>query len=279
MAERFLLACLAQDPALQSVPRPELFAGGAPPPKDRSSAVLALWLRSMRVLPPEQDAPEANRRDTARAVRHIPLNPDATGLAFPIPSDRFCDTVDLLADVSADGRQLRAGDDYLLDGLTISCRRPPGVPLDARILGEPASGYTERGAAEVRLVLRGWGPSSGTPDQQAVDADRALTRGIAALLIAVAGWDVADLVADDDAGLEIRILKPCARLCRVNRFPQRSDAADAPCAEAVLTITGELELTLARGAAPEPAGTINRIAVVAVTQSPSEQAHPLCDDR
>jgi hypothetical protein len=192
-------------------------------------------------------------------VRHLTLNPDTTARAFLIPSDRFCDKVDLLAEVWADGRQLRAGDDYLLDALTIRCLRPPGGPLAARILGAPASGYIERGAAEVRLVLRAWGPSSGTPDQQAAAADKALTRGIAALLIAVAGRDVADLTADDDAGLEIRILKPCARLCRVTKFPQRSDAVDTPCAEALLTITGELELTLARGAAPEPAGTIERV--------------------
>jgi hypothetical protein len=181
MAEGFLLACLAQDPALQSAPRPALVTGGAPPPRERSSAVLALWLRSMRALPPEPEAPEANRRDTARLVRHLTLYPDAMGCAFPIPSDRFCDKVDLLAEVSANGHQLRAGDDYLLDGLTICCRCPPGVPLDARILSKPASGYIERGAAEVQLVLRAWGPSSGTPDQQAAAADAALTRGIAAL--------------------------------------------------------------------------------------------------
>jgi hypothetical protein len=259
LAEQFLLARLAQDPALQTSPKPLLFAGGSPPPRDRSSGALAVWMRSMRVLPPEPGAPEANRRDAARLVRHLTLNPDATGRVFAIPSDSFYDKVDLLAEVSADGRLLRAGDDYLLDGLTIRCLHPPGAPLAARVLGVPATGYTERGAAEVRLVLRSWGPSGGTPGQQAAAADTALTRGIAALLIAVAGRDIADLVADEGAGLEIRILKPCARLCRVARPLQHSDATDTPCAEAVLTISGDLELTLARGSAPEPDGTIQRV--------------------
>jgi hypothetical protein len=202
-------------------------------------------------------------------VRHLTLNPDATGRAFLIPADSFYDKVDLLAEVSAGGRQLRAGDDYLLDRLTIRCLRPPGGPLVARILGEPVSGYTERGAAEVRLVLRAWGPPGGTPDQQAAAADTALTRGIAALLFAVAGQDVVGLAADDEAGLEIRILKPCARICSVTRFLQRSDAEETPCAEARLTISGELELTLARGAAPEPEGKIERVELAASNGEPA----------
>nr|WP_294526542.1 hypothetical protein [uncultured Rhodopila sp.] len=261
LAEQFLLARLARDPALQSDPKPVLFAGGAAPPTDRSSPALALWLRGMRVPPPEPDATEAARSDTARLVRHLTLDPDPTGRAFRIPPDSFYEKVDQLAEVWADGRQLRAGGDYQLDDLTIRCLRPPGGPLTVRILGDTVSGYTERRAAVIRLVLRGWGPSSGTPDQQGVAAGKALTRGVAALLVAMAGRDVADLAADEEAGLEMRLLKPRALLCSVARFPQRSDATDAPSAEAVLTISGELELTLTRGSAPEPLGTIERVEV------------------
>jgi hypothetical protein len=198
-------------------------------------------------------------------IRRLTLQPDSTGRNFALPAEGFDDKSDQIAELAADGRQLHPGGDYMLDGRTIRCLVNPGSVLVARVLGVAARGYTERCVADVELALVAWGAPDGSWDQQVAAADALLIRGVAVALEAIAGRDALDLAADEDAGFDLRLLQPRARLGSVSRMAQRTDTAGVPYVEAVLPLRGELELTLAHGE-PEAAGGV--IHQVTLDQTP-----------
>jgi hypothetical protein len=260
LIEQFLLGRLQVDPFMQHGVRPALLAGAVQPPKTGSAACLAVWARSLRSLSPDPVTEDPDRRETARVVRRLTLRPDSTGSGFALPADGFDDTTDQIAELAIDGRQLRAGGDYLLDGRTIRCLRNPGGALVARILGPPARGYVERCATEIELALIAWGAPDGAWDQQVAGSDALLTRGLAVALAAIAGRDVLDLAVEEDAGFELRLLQPRARLGAVSRTALHTDTATGvPSAEALLSLRGEMELTLAHGVPDAAAGEISQV--------------------
>ena len=258
LIEQFLLGRLQADPVLQRTPRPVLLAGVAGPPKTGSVASLAVWARALR----NAGTDDPDRREPARTVRRLTLQPDrqqdSAGRTFALPADEFDDRTDQIAELAAQGRQLRVGEDYVVDGRAVHCLRDPGGNLDLRILGSPARGYVERSAADLELALLGWGPPDGSSDQQMAGADALLTHGVAVALREFAGRDVLDLAIDGEADFELRLLRPRARLGSVARL---APPGDAPYAEAVIALSGELELTVAHGV-PEPEGGMIRQVVL-----------------
>ncbi len=258
LIEQVLLGRLQADPVLQRAPRPVLVAGAAQPPKTGSVASLAVWARALRTAGTDLGADDPAPREPARAVRRLTLQPDrqqdSAGRVFALPANGFDDRTDQLAELTANGRQLRAGVDYLMDGRTIRCLRAPGGSLGVRILGLPARGYVERCAVELELALLAWGPSDGSWDQQVAAGDALLTHGVAVALAAVEDRHALDLAIDGEAGFELRLLRPRTRLASVARA---APPGSAPFAEAVIPLRGELELTLAHGL-PEPEGGMIR---------------------
>lgn len=253
LIEQLLVSRLQADAVLQQGLKPTILAGAAQPPKDAATPCLAVWARALRTAATELGADEPDRREPARLIRRLTLQPDASGLAFALPVDGFDDRTDQISEITIDGRQLRAGDDYLLDGRTIRFLRPPGGPLLVRILGAAARGYVEHCAAEIELALFGWGAPGASWDQQSTTADTLVVHAVAVALAAIADRDVLDLATDADAGFDARLLRPRGRVGAAARMAQHGDASAAPAAQAVVVLRGDLELTLAKGA-PEPEG-------------------------
>lgn len=155
---------------------------------------------------------------------------------------------------SPPGYPLRRGDDYEVEGRTVRCYRPPAqaeVAVVARLRGARASGFLERAACDIPLILRAWSEEHGA-------ADTLLSRALSTVLIAAAALGNLDDSASDGAGVRIRLLRPSVVLVGLTRDAELRQEKHFFRAQAEFLIRGELEQLVAVGA-PEPTGVIREV--------------------
>ena len=208
-------------------------AGAGADPSDHREPAHALWQRTL--------APDA--ADPAR----VDLPADAPGTVVQVQSPP--------------GRLQALGDDCRVEQGALRFLQPPSGQVRVTWRGDRLRGHVERFAVQVEVDLGVWAPD-------AAAADRWLGSALAALLAAFAELDLIDLAeppaaADPDGAaprLSMRLLRPVAGLAGIARGVRLVESQRWTRHDAVITLRGELELSLALGR-PEPASTIRQIQV------------------
>ena len=126
----------------------------------------------------------------------------------------------------------------------------PKGKVTVQTRGDRVRGYAEKHPCRVEVSLTCWAKTGDA-------ADTLIAAALAAALTCFAERDVIDLVGGD-GGLSLRVLKPVARMSRLERDAQAVGKDTWTRCSVHMTLCGELELVLALGA-PEADGMIERI--------------------
>jgi hypothetical protein len=172
--------------------------------------------------------------------RRFNLPPDAPGVIAEVQSPA--------------GHVLPPGDAFTIEAGALLFNVAPPAPVRVSFRGERSRGYVERAAAQIEIEI-------GVRADSGEAADGLLSRALAAVLGVFAGRDVVDLSGADPAdGLSLRLLRPIARLVRIDRDQESIDATLWHRQIASVIVRGELELTLNLGA-PTPTSTIRELGI------------------
>lgn len=250
--ETSLLGALAPLVARQ----PALVLGAGPGAHDGPTPALVVCVHGLQHTP--RDAPGAERQSPRLAARPSP-QPADDARSWTIAGAQAHE----LAEVLTPDRVLVRGEDWtaepIADGALLRLRTalPPGVAPVVWVFGALARGYQSRGTCVVELSIVA---TAG----RVADADAlmgaALCLGLpvlAALPPLEALWGSFPAALPPGPGVRVRMDRPEVTLCgQVRRWvPGAPGHAEV---RSALTLTGELELTVAVGA-PEPAGVIHHV--------------------
>jgi len=136
------------------------------------------------------------------------------------------------------------GNDYVIEGRSVRFHAAPASEVVATLRGEPARGFQELRPAKLRLVLTVW--ARGTER-----ADGLLGRALDAALRASASLGNLEAAAGDD-GVRHRLIGPTAALVSIERTATMVGSRAFIKASVTLVVRGDLEITVALGAAERP---------------------------
>jgi hypothetical protein len=142
---------------------------------------------------------------------------------------------------------MRHGDDYLLSGRTVRFYRPPpaGPKFVAISLSvEPATGFQERRTCTAEVAIAAWAK----PVER---ADELLRSALGAALVAAVAPTTVE-APQADPRVRLRLMRPTVVLQGVARESARVGSRTFFKVTASCLVRGELELTVALGAAETP---------------------------
>lgn len=256
--------------ALPTNPRPT--TGPMQPPS--LNATPSLNIAAARLQPRRKRADDGQERRVPVALPYrLTLTGDGETVKWPFPPETGKDIIEIEL---TPGRLARRGDDYLIKEApkkahteqeagtqpsqdtenkpatvdTLEFRRAPIGPFTVvSRSGTPTAGYQERSPCRVAIEINAWA-------ERASDADELMTPALAAALAAFLDIDRLDLVRVElaqPAGtvFSVRLLEPRIELKTVERasLPGESHLVRST---AILSLSGESEVTLMLGAAPPP---------------------------
>ena len=250
-------SALGSDATLAFVPSSQVPPGA----KCQVSLFAAALVREAS--PPEQGDATANRESAHFGSTHIlPADP-ADPRDFSLPAAALGQVAEVL---TPDGRLLKAGDAFLVDGRTLRFFIAPGGPITVSLRGERSRGYLEKSCARIDLDLAAWAATGAV-------ADSLLARSLYVVMGGLAERGVVDLTGTDAPGLSLRLMKPVVRLESLENSLQTVAAKDWRRSQAHIVVTGELETLLSLGV-PEAQGTIRELALdLAVARADGGVAH------